>query len=271
MNSHHKDGKAVLVDITKCTGCEKCVEACVEDNKLDPVLPVSNAKADGLSGNRFTAVEQLTEDRFAKKSCLHCIDPGCVTACIAGAMKKTELGPVIYDPEICIGCRYCMLACPVGVPRYEWDKKLPYVRKCDMCYDLLLEGRQPACVEACPHGVLTFGNRSALLKKAKETITANPDTYLNHIYGEHEFGGTSVLYITDVKLDQPGWTTTMKDRSIADYTWPVISKTPFLGGGVLAFLAGTFFIINRRMKLQNEHLEEEAVQHREKYSDNGKK
>ncbi len=270
-NTNNSKTKGILIDVTKCTGCETCVNACVENNNLNPVLPVSNAKEDGLSGNRFTAIVQLNQDRFAKKSCLHCVDPGCVNACIAGAIKKTELGAVVYDPDICIGCRYCMLACPVGIPRYEWDKKLPYVRKCDMCYDRLLEGKIPACVEACPNGVLKFGDRSELLKEAKQIIKANPDIYSDHIYGESEFGGTSVIYITDVRLDKLGWTTSMEDRSITDYTWPVISKTPFIGGGMMAFLTGTLFIINRRMKLENERFEKEAISEPNEYSGNGKK
>ena len=265
------NGKAILVDITRCTGCEQCVDACVEDNHLDPALPVATAKNDGLSGNRFTAIVQVGPERFAKKSCLHCVDPGCVNACIAGAIKKTDLGPVVYDPDVCIGCRYCMLACPVGIPRYEWDKTLPYIRKCDMCYDRLEEGKVPACVEACPNDVLTFGNRDDLIKEAKRRISQQPDTYLQHVYGEHEFGGTNVLYISDVKLDKLGWTAKMEDRSITDYTWPVISKTPFVGGGMAAFLTGAFFIINRRMKFENERAEQTMSDPGNEPSGNGKK
>jgi len=264
-------GKAVLIDVTLCTGCEKCVDACVESNGLDPVVPMTIAKEDGLSGDRFTSVVQVAVDRFAKKSCLHCVDPGCVNACIAGAIKKTDLGPVIYDKDVCIGCRYCMLACPVGIPRYEWDSTLPYVRKCDMCFDRLQDGKIPACVEACPNSVLTFGNRSELIKKAKEIIAAQPDKYIQHVYGEHEFGGTSVLYISDVSLDKLGWTTRMGDRSVSDYTWPIISKTPILGGSVAAFLTGAFFIINRRMKFENEKIAQENTIENPKPSDDGKK
>ncbi len=268
---NHNNGKGILIDITRCTGCGKCVNACVEDNKLGPVLPVKNAKKDGLSGNRFTSVIRLTEDRFAKKSCFHCIDPGCVNACIAGAIKKTDEGPVVYDPDICIGCRYCMLACPAGIPRYEWDAVLPYIKKCDMCYDRLQKNKIPACVEACPNGVLTFGSRSGLLKKAKKIIGENQCKYLNHIYGEKEFGGTSVLYITDVNVDALGFSTGMAERSVSDYTWPVISKTPFVGGGVMAMLSGVFFIVNRRIKIQNENLTKQADFSKDKQSGNGKK
>lgn len=245
--------KAILIDVTKCTGCEKCVEACVADNQLKPVLPVPYLKKDGISENRFTSIVQLNSKRFAKKACLHCIDAGCVDACIAGALQKTEIGPVIYDPGKCIGCRYCMLACPVGIPRYEWDKTIPYVRKCDMCYDRILEGKKPACVEACPNGVLSYGTRLELLSVAREKIKKNPDKYLNHIYGEHEFGGTSVIYITDTRLDKLGFAAIMSDLSISEITWPLISKTPLLGLSVAALLTGTHFIINRRIKLQREN------------------
>jgi formate dehydrogenase iron-sulfur subunit len=246
--------KAILIDITKCTGCEKCVDACVTDNNLNPVIPMLNSKNDGLSGNRFTSIVRLNWNHFAKKSCLHCVDPGCVSACIAGAIKKTDLGPVIYDPDKCIGCRYCMLSCPVGIPRYEWDKTLPYIRKCDMCYDRLIDGKQPACVEACPNQVLTFGNRDELIIGAKKTIDQNPQKYLNIIYGEDDFGGTSVMYISDIELDRFGFETKMGNHAISDYTWPLISKTPILGFSVAMLLTGTHFIINRRIKLQNERM-----------------
>lgn len=256
MKSINKNSKAILIDITKCVGCEKCVDACVSDNELNPVIPMLNAKSDGLSGNRFTSIVRLNWNHFAKKSCLHCEDPGCVSACIAGAIEKTDLGPVIYDPDKCIGCRYCMLSCPVGIPRYEWDKKLPYIRKCDMCYDRLIKGQKPACVEACPNGVLTFGNRNDLLKQAKNTIKKNPDKYLDVVYGENDFGGTAVLYISDKELDKLGFETKMSDTAISDFTWPIISKTPLLGFTVATLLTGTHFIINRRIKLQKENLTE---------------
>jgi len=263
MNNISNKSKAILIDITKCTGCEKCVEACDSDNDLNPVIPMTNAKEDGLSGNRFTSIVQLNWNHFAKKSCLHCADPGCVSACIAGAIEKTDLGPVVYDPDKCIGCRYCMLSCPVGIPRYEWDKTIPYIRKCDMCYDRLIEGKQPACVEACPNGVLTFGNRSDLLKQAKKTIKQNPEIYLDIVYGEYDFGGTSVLYISDKKLDKLGFETKMSSLAISDYTWPIISKTPILGFSVALLLTGTNFIINRRIKLQKEKYSELTDENKE--------
>ena len=183
---------------------------------------------------------------------MHCLEPGCVDACPVGAIRKTPAGAVVYDRSKCMGCRYCMLACPLGVPRYEWEKKLPYMRKCDMCFDRLREGRVPACVEACPNGACVAGERDELLRLAKGRVAGGRSPYLPHVYGEHELGGTSVLYISDVPLERFGWPETVGSRTVSSYTWPVISKTPWVAGGVAAFLAGTFFIIRRRMQLQGE-------------------
>jgi formate dehydrogenase iron-sulfur subunit len=263
--------KSILIDVTKCVGCEECVEACSDTKNLGKEIHFEREKKDGLSSRRLTSVIQLSENRFAKKSCLHCIDPGCVTACLCGGMEKTESGAVIYNEDKCIGCRYCMLGCPIGIPRYEWDKLLPYVKKCDMCYDRQKEGKIPACVEACPHEALVFGERDELITKARNTIRANPDRYLQHIYGEKEFGGTSVMYITDTELDAIGWESELGDRKISSITWPVMSKTPFVGGSVALFLTGTFFIINRRMKMENQELRKKNLETSESKSQEGEK
>ena len=242
---------AILIDITKCTGCEKCVEACNKSNNNEKEIRFPKLSDEGLSARRFTSLVKLSSDHFAKKQCFHCMKPACEEACLVGAIKKTELGPVVYDASKCIGCRYCMLACPVGIPKYEWDKQIPYMKKCNMCYERQVEGKTPACVEACPQKAAMFGNYSDLLDKAKQTISQNPDKYINHVYGEKELGGTSVLYISDVPLDALGFPEKVGDRSIHSYTWPVLSKTPILAAGVCSFLSGTLWIVNRRMKLQS--------------------
>jgi len=198
---------AILVDTTKCTGCERCVSACIEANQLsrqradtDRVLT-----SDGLSSNRLSTIQKTGDGRFARKSCMHCLEPSCVSACLVGGISKTPEGPVVYDPTKCIGCRYCMLACPFHIPRYEWDRTIPYMRKCDMCFERLQDGQLPACVEACPSEALTFGDRKELLEEAKATIQDSTASYISHVWGETEFGGTSVLYISDVQLDALGW------------------------------------------------------------------
>jgi formate dehydrogenase iron-sulfur subunit len=242
--------KAILIDVTKCTGCEECVVACKKANKLEREERFPDQSEDKLSSRRFTTLLRVSEERFVRKQCLHCLEPSCVEACLVGAIEKTKQGPVIYDPDICIGCRYCMLACPVSIPRYEWDKKLPLMKKCDMCYERQQDGKLPACVEACPQKACTFGEREELLGQAHATIEAAPDKYMPHVYGEMELGGTSVFYITDTPLDVLGLPDKVGSRSIHSYTWPVLSKTPFLGIGAASFLTGAYWIINRRMEVQ---------------------
>jgi formate dehydrogenase iron-sulfur subunit len=245
---------AILVDVTRCTGCERCVAACVEANDLDPEQARADraTTADGLSANRPLALVQVAPGRFARFSCMHCVDPSCVAACLVGGITKTAEGPVVYDPDKCIGCRYCMLACPFHVPRYEWAETTPFMVKCAMCVERLAEGGKPACVEACPHDALAFGTRDALLDEAHERIAAAPETYLPRVWGEHELGGTSVLYLSDVDLAALGWPPT-HSGAIPSLTEPLITKTPLMGAGVAASLLGINWVIGRRMKLQAEN------------------
>ncbi len=244
---------AILVDITKCTGCERCVTACLETNELDVQRANKDrlSSRDGLSANRFMAIDNVEGDRFARLACMHCVDPSCVSACLVGSLTKTKEGPVVYDSSKCIGCRYCMLACPFHIPRYEWDKTVPLVRKCDMCIDRLRDGKQPGCVEACPNGALKLGQREDLLKEAHARIKALPDGYKQHIWGEHEFGGTSVLYISDVDLNELGWSEAV-EAGIPSITNPMIEKTPLIAGSVAVGLLAVNWVIRRRMKLSGE-------------------
>jgi len=252
--------KAILVDVTKCTGCEQCVDACIEANGLDPLkAQVDRAVSkDGLSENRFLSVPKVDQGRFVRMSCMHCLEPSCVSACLVGGLTKTPDGPVVYDADKCIGCRYCMLACPFHIPRYEWDEKVPFVQKCTMCADRQKEGGIPACVEACPNEALKFGERAELLAEAHRTINANRGRYANRVWGEHELGGTSVLYISDVDLGVAGWPAE-DSESIPEITEPLVAKTPFIGMGVLGSVLGINWVIRRRMRLAGEAAGDEAV------------
>lgn len=253
--------KAILIDITKCTGCERCVEACKESHELERDIPARKLSRDGLSSRRLSAIISLPDRRFAKKQCVHCLEPGCVGACPVHAIEKTDEGPVVYDPSRCMGCRYCMIACPLDIPRYEWEKPLPYMKKCDMCFERIRNGRMPACVEACPEEACIFGERESVLREAKHRIQRKPERYLDHVYGEKELGGTSVLYITDVPLDALGWPGSIGERTMQSYTWPLISKTPWVAATVGGLLVGTYAVIQRRMRLDAERIraEQEAT------------
>jgi len=199
-----EDGVGMLVDTTLCVGCRACEAACAEANHLPdpPAGEEALSRRRDTSETAFTVVNRTEKSpglyRYAKKQCLHCLAPACASACPVRAMNKLATGPVVYDPQRCMGCRYCMLACPFDVPRYEYASTSPRVRKCSFCADRQARGDPPACAEVCPSGALSFGRRPALLEAARSRIYGNPDRYLHRIYGEAEAGGTSWLYLSDV-------------------------------------------------------------------------
>lgn len=194
--------KAILTDVTKCVGCEKCVDACAVEHSQRPNLLWRWSSGDGLSGDRFTSIIRMDTEAYIRKQCRHCVDPACAAACPVGALTKTEHGAVIYDADKCMGCRYCMMSCPYGIPRFTWQDNVPLIRKCTMCYETRLKnGKQPACTEACPEEATIFGERDELIIEAKRRLADEPDKYIQKVYGEYEVGGTSVLYISDVPLD----------------------------------------------------------------------
>ncbi len=244
--------KAILTDVTHCVGCNRCVEACALDNHLVERGSEARYSREELSGRRYCTVLHTPEDRFLRRQCLHCLEPACASACLVGALHRLPEGQVVYDSDKCIGCRYCMLACPYQIPKYEWDTTHPYIRKCDLCHDR--EGG-PACVEACPHDALLYGEREDLLREARKRIRSNPGRYLPRIWGEHEGGGTAVLFISDVSLEEYWPTTKLEKRSIPDLTAPYVVSTPFLAVGVAGFLTVTSWIIHRRNRLAAEAAE----------------
>lgn len=210
----YADTPAVLVDTTLCIGCRACEDACAEANALEPPeRPGDDAVFDAPrrpDPRWFTVVTKAAqkgkdgEPRYAKRQCLHCLEPACASACPVRALEKTEAGPVVYNRDRCLGCRYCMVACPFGIPQYEYAKAVPFVRKCTFCAERQAQGKPPACTEACPSGALTFGRRGALVEEANRRVWSNPDTYVHQVYGDDEVGGTSWLYVSDVPLEQFG-------------------------------------------------------------------
>jgi formate dehydrogenase iron-sulfur subunit len=241
---------AILVDTTRCTGCEECVLACKQENHLgaDRMRP-GQETVDGLSSTRFSTILRRSDDHFVKQQCRHCLDPACVSACLVGAMQKTPEGPVIYDSELCMGCRYCLVACPYGIPRYQWDASVPYVRKCDLCYARLQQDKEPACVEACPNEALDFGSRDDLLAEAHRRIRADRERYVPHVYGEREVGGTSVLYLADISLGFLGWGGHVGDEPLPMLSWASLKKVPPVIVGMGTLMGGIHWVIRRRMQL----------------------
>jgi len=244
----------VLIDLTRCIGCRKCEAACKEANDLpDGVGNPPHLSADTWTFVDFRDVPTPSgEPQPVKRQCMHCQDPACVSACPVAAMHKTPAGPVVYRPDRCIGCRYCMIACPFGVPRFKWGTALPVVGKCTMCINRLEAGQQPACVSACPTGALKFGERDALLAEARGRIQADPDRYVDHIYGETEVGGTSVLYLSGVPFEELGFRTDLPDEPLPALTWEVMSKIPALVVSLGAVLGASSFLTHRRAVVEHE-------------------
>jgi formate dehydrogenase iron-sulfur subunit len=155
---------------------------------------------------------------------------------------------VTYDASICMGCRYCMVACPFGLTRYEWESPTPRVRKCILCHDKIVSGEleQPACTAACPVGATLFGDREALLREAKDRIRRHPGRYLPHVWGEREVGGTSVLYLSDVPLDTAGWPADLDERARPPEARRVLHTVPYTFAGVVAVMGAVHWSLRRR-------------------------
>jgi formate dehydrogenase iron-sulfur subunit len=204
---------------------------------------------DALSATRFCTILRRPHDHFVRQQCRHCLEPACVSACLVGAMQKTPEGPVIYDGGRCMGCRYCMVACPFGIPRYDWGRAVPYVRKCTLCYPRLKQGKVPACVEACPEKAAIFGDRDEMLAEAHRRLRANREKYVQKVHGEHEVGGTSVLYISDIPLGFLAWQPDLDERPLPERTLASLKKVPPVILGMAGLMGGIHWIIGRRMKL----------------------
>jgi formate dehydrogenase iron-sulfur subunit len=249
---------SVLVDLTRCIGCRACENACRVRQKR-PGLPTERfgfGRGEGrLSFTNWTFVDfrDARDTKPAKtifpvkKQCMHCLDAACVSACPVAALHKTPRGSVVYDASRCIGCRYCMVACPFSVPRYEWNEGLtPRVGKCDFCDDRVAEGRLPACVAACPTGTLKFGKRPEILREALARMSANPSRYIS-IYGDKVVGGTAWIYLSDVPMHQLGFRTDLPTVALPSLTWKALAKVPVVVVTLALVLSGIYRLRNRRL------------------------
>lgn len=234
-------GFGVLTDLSACLGCHSCEAACNEANQLPP--PAVPFDADAVPGVRrrpgkssFTAVSAYADPAqkdalvHVKTQCMHCNEPACASACPVAGLRKTPEGAVLYDETVCMGCRYCMIACPFQIPSYEYESALtPRVRKCVLCIDRIRkENGVPACVENCPAQASTFGKRSDLLRLARERIASSKGAYVDHIYGEHEAGGTGWLYISKVPFAALGFPVDLETRPYVELTKGALRSVPLV-------------------------------------------
>lgn len=237
--------KGLLFDSTQCVGCKQCEESCARRWGLPYDGKV--AAEPRISAHKLTAVETHGE-RFSRKLCMHCADPTCVSVCPVGAFQKTAAGPVVYEEARCIGCRYCMLACPFQVPAYTWESRLPEVRKCTMCADRPLN-KPTACSEGCPAGATITGDRDRLIMEAQRRIREKPGEYYPRIFGLREVGGTSILILAGVPFDKIGLKTGLPQEPLPALTWRALSHVPDVAMMGSVLMGGVYWITHRRREV----------------------
>ena len=246
----------ILYDSTRCAGCQTCESACAEANGLpEPVGSIEAGVIRKTDENHRTVVNAFNSSKgevYVKKQCMHCNEPACTAACLTQAMYKTEEGAVIWRGDKCMGCRYCMVSCPFDIPKFEYHSANPKIEKCNMCFSRISEGKIPACVENCPAEALIFGKRRDLIKEARKRISDNPDQYEDHIYGEHEAGGTGFLYLSAVPFNELGFNTSLQTES-----YPSLSKG-FLYSVPTIFVLWPAMLLGIREATKNNHNNSES-------------
>ncbi len=239
--------RAILFDATLCVGCGACYEACKEKNAL--ARTSTDFLRDNLSADTYTVVNRRA-GRYVRRMCMHCDEPTCASVCPVGALTKTPAGPVTYEADKCMGCRYCMMACPFQVPQYEWDDSVtPRVRKCDLCADRVAAGLATACATVCPTGATKFGYRDELIDEARARVRDDPGRYVPHVYGVEEVGGTSVLMLSDVPFERLGYRTDLTKEPLPLLTWRVLEKLPKVVSVGGALMGGVWWITRRRQEV----------------------
>ncbi len=231
---------ALLFDQSLCIGCGACEQACQSEHDQRPHKP------DKLDHESYTWVEDLGNDQYARHLCMSCEHPTCASVCPVGALEKSEFGPVTWDADKCMGCRYCMMACPFEIPTYEWMSANPRIRKCDMCVHRVTKDLPTACTSICPTGATNFGEREAMLTEAKRRLAKDPDRYQGAIYGEKEAGGTSVLMLLNRPVAASGLPDNVPQSDMPHLTWTVLEKLPQIIPVWGAFLGGMYWLGSRK-------------------------
>jgi Fe-S-cluster-containing dehydrogenase component len=262
----------MLYDTTRCIGCKACVFACQQANDLEPArdpsgLHLAPIDLDGRTKNVIKLYSDGDRRSFMKSQCMHCVDPACASACMLGSLHKDEAtGVVGWNPAYCVGCRYCQMACPFEIPKFEFDKAIPKLVKCELCrhriqgavaekgadgYTRYPKGHGPACCEVCPRSAVIYGRRDELLEDAKQRIAESPGKYFqDRVYGEHEAGGTQVLYLSHLPFEKLGLPN-YPDRGVPSTAYSV-QESIYKGFAAPAALYGALAAVMLRNRKRDE-------------------
>ena len=264
----HKGRFGLLHDTTLCVGCRSCEAACKQVNGHPPLdKPIDDKSVfeqhRRITPTQFTVVNRYREGEgrtppvYRKHQCMHCNEPCCASVCLVHAFEKTPEGPVLYDPDVCLGCRYCVMACPYNALSYEYDSAFdPKVMRCTMCYPRIKEGKNPGCADACPTGAILYGEREELIEIAQERIRKDPDRYIDHIFGEHEFGGTSWMVLSGTGFGNLGLHEGVTHESLPSIGTSYLSVVPLVVTIYPGLLMAFYAFSKRKDKLAHEELEE---------------
>ncbi|MDE5831520.1 MAG: 4Fe-4S dicluster domain-containing protein [Desulfovibrio sp.] len=280
---YNENSFGVLHDTTRCIGCRRCEAACQAVNNLPmPEKPFTDLEVTNerrrVTAKAWTVVNKYEvngQPFFRKLQCFHCNDPACAAACFTKCYTKLPDGAVVYDGSQCVGCRYCMVACPFNVPGFQynlaWD---PLVLKCTFCEPLLKQGKLPACVSACPVDAITFGRRSDLIRVARRRFDDHPGKYMNYIYGEHDAGGTAWMVLAPAAganpgpVDNPdtaskefkqlGLDTHLGNQPMAELTYGALGAVPMIVAFWPVLFGGAYAITKRREAIAKASVEEAA-------------
>ena len=282
------DALGILYDSTLCVGCQVCMVACKKANNMPIEFSGSQRQWDNpvdLSSETLNIIKvyengthkvkdsEIDGYAFVKRHCMHCVDPACVSACPASAMTKdAKTGVVTYNKDACIGCRYCQVACPFDIPKFEWDNPFPKIVKCQLCNHLLAKGQISACCSACPTGASLFGPVKDLAIEAERRQNMTPgkyyefpvadissnkiqvhkaQKYIPKVYGKNDGGGTQVLMLSGVPFNKLGLPI-LPDRSytaIAENIQHTLYKGMILP--IVAF-GGLIYLVKRTDKNKKE-------------------
>ena len=291
---YYDNGYGVLHDVSRCIGCRQCEKGCNAVNNLPaPEVPFEDHsvtfKKRRTTPTAWTVVNRYdlgnNDFVFRKIQCFHCNDPACASACFTKCYVKNPDGSVHYEGSQCVGCRYCMVACPFYIPTFEYEEAFdPLIKKCTFCEDRLKEGKLPGCVEACPMGALTFGRRKDLIKIARQRIEKDPEKYVDYIYGEHDAGGTAWMVIVPKPKDAPqiptgnasaaaplmhkvGLDTHLGTQPMGELTYGALGTVPMIISFWPVIFGGAYGMTKRREAIEKANRQQAVADERQKAVD----